>query len=88
MRAIIITDYDSQWPSMFLQLRAPIWDAVKKFVVSVEHVGGTSVPGLSAKPVIDMSVVVSPSTEFLLDILRESGFSIDDLAEIESANRK
>ena len=60
--AIVIVDYDPSWPHTFAALRAPIWEAVCDIALAVEHVGGTSVPGLAAKPVIDMDVIVpSPS---------------------------
>jgi GrpB-like predicted nucleotidyltransferase (UPF0157 family) len=62
MPTIEIVDYDPAWPQRFEQLRRPVWDVVGDFALSVEHVGSTSVPGLAAKPVIDMSVVV-PSQE-------------------------
>lgn len=58
MRTIEIVDYDPTWPETFEQLRKPVWDVVGDFALCVEHVGSTSVPGLAAKPVIDMSVVV------------------------------
>jgi GrpB-like predicted nucleotidyltransferase (UPF0157 family) len=56
---VIVIDYDSDWPWAFERLRPPIWHAVEDVAVSIEHVGSTSVPGLSAKPVIDIDVVVA-----------------------------
>ena len=55
---VIIVDYDPHWPDLFEQLRAPVVAALGDLVVSVEHVGSTAVPGLAAKPIIDMDVVV------------------------------
>jgi GrpB-like predicted nucleotidyltransferase (UPF0157 family)/chloramphenicol 3-O-phosphotransferase len=55
---IVVTDYDASWPALFEQLARPLRDAVRDVGASVEHVGSTAVPGLAAKPVIDIDVVV------------------------------
>lgn len=52
---IVIVDYDERWPLLFEALAAPIREAVG---ARVEHIGSTAVPGLAAKPVIDIDVVV------------------------------
>lgn len=53
-----VVDYDERWIGAFQAVRAHLWPAVESFVVRVEHVGSTAVPGLAAKPVIDVDVVV------------------------------
>ena len=60
---VIIVDYDSRWPDLFEELRAPVVAALGDLVVIVEHVGSTAVPGLAAKPIIDMDVVVPSIAE-------------------------
>ena len=55
----MVVDYDASWPRLFETLKASIWTAVADIAISVEHVGSTSVPGLVAKPVIDIDVVVA-----------------------------
>jgi GrpB-like predicted nucleotidyltransferase (UPF0157 family) len=57
---IVIVDYDPEWPMEFDRLRERIGRGVGEILVSVEHVGSTAVPGLAAKPVIDLVVVVQP----------------------------
>jgi GrpB-like predicted nucleotidyltransferase (UPF0157 family) len=52
---IVVVEYDERWPALFEALAAPIREAVG---ARVEHVGSTAVPGLAAKPVIDIDVVV------------------------------
>ncbi len=54
--AILIQDYDPRWPAMFADERAHIAMALGSALVAVEHVGSTAVPGLAAKPIIDMLV--------------------------------
>lgn len=58
MRKIAVVDYDPAWAATFDSLRARIWPVVSDIALAIEHLGSTSVPGLAAKPVIDMVVVV------------------------------
>jgi GrpB-like predicted nucleotidyltransferase (UPF0157 family) len=62
-RNVFVVDYDASWPLTFATLRAPIWEALQGIALSVEHVGSTSVPGLAAKPIIDIDVVVPSRAE-------------------------
>ena len=58
MSQVVVLDYDPEWPRVFETLRSFVWNAVADIAISIEHVGSTSVPGLAAKPVIDIDVVV------------------------------
>ena len=58
MKTIVVVDYDPAWVTLFEQLRSQIMSVVRDVVTAVEHVGSTSVPGLAAKPIVDISVVV------------------------------
>jgi GrpB-like predicted nucleotidyltransferase (UPF0157 family) len=51
-----VVDYDSNWPLLFEREKAKILGAIAKNVVAIEHVGSTAVPGLGAKPIIDIMV--------------------------------
>lgn len=51
---IEIVDYDPRWPAMFEQEAGRIVKALGDVLVAIEHVGSTSVPGLAAKPRIDI----------------------------------
>ena len=62
-RDIVVADYDPAWPGWFELLHARIWPVVGDVARRVDHVGSTSVPGLAAKPIIDMDVVVPSETE-------------------------
>ena len=68
--SIVVVDYDPHWVTTFEQLRLKIWPAVADVAMSVEHVGSTSVPGLAAKPIIDMSVVVPNAADVAMAIRR------------------
>lgn len=59
---IRVVDYGPSWPSRFAALRDEYNAAFVQAgvaVLAIEHVGSTSVPGLSAKPIIDCDIVVS-----------------------------
>lgn len=53
---IVIVEYDPQWPILFEQEKKAIWAAIGQFVRGIEHMGSTAVPGLPAKPLIDICV--------------------------------
>ncbi|MGO1072086.1 GrpB family protein [Lysobacter sp. CA199] len=62
-RIITIVDYDPSWPRTFDELKSAVLRVLGDITLSVEHVGSTSVPGLAAKPIIDMDVVVASAAE-------------------------
>lgn len=55
-RPILLVDYDPQWPILFEQEKERIIAAVGSYVLIVEHIGSTAVPGLAAKPGIDIGI--------------------------------
>ena len=59
MPRVVITPYDPEWPRLFERIHAHVWPAVQHAAMSLEHVGSTAVPGLSAKPVVDACIVVA-----------------------------
>lgn len=60
---IQLADYDPAWPARFEQEATRIRGALGGRVRLLEHVGSTSVPGLSAKPIIDIVVAVQDSAD-------------------------
>ncbi len=67
---VIVVDYDPIWPRVFEELRAPLVAALGDLVVAVEHIGSTAVPGLAAKPVIDLDLVVPSAADIPAAITR------------------
>jgi GrpB-like predicted nucleotidyltransferase (UPF0157 family) len=61
--AITIVDYDPAWPILFEQEARRIRAALRTGIVRMEHVGSTSVPGLAAKPIIDIVLAVADVTD-------------------------
>jgi GrpB-like predicted nucleotidyltransferase (UPF0157 family) len=62
-REIKIADYDPDWPKQFERHAERIADALGASALRIEHIGSTSVPGLAAKPIIDILVVVPDSAD-------------------------
>ena len=69
-KPIEVADYDPAWPLRFADIAERIQAAFQDGpLVRVEHVGSTSVPGLAAKPIIDIDVVI-PSRADLPEAIR------------------
>ena len=56
---VVITEYDSRWPAAYEREKALICQALGDLILDIQHVGSTAVPGLVAKPVIDILVAVA-----------------------------
>lgn len=56
---IIITPYDPEWPSLFTRLGSTLRDALGSVALRIDHIGSTAIPGLDAKPIIDVQVSVA-----------------------------
>jgi GrpB-like predicted nucleotidyltransferase (UPF0157 family) len=70
MRRIEVVDYDPSWPNTFESLRSRLWPALADVALSIEHVGSTSVPGLAAKPIIDISIMAPENPDVPIGISR------------------
>lgn len=55
---VVVEPYKIIWKQDFQNIKAEIADALGDLALSIEHVGSTSVEGLSAKPIIDIDVVI------------------------------
>ncbi len=73
-----VVDYDSRWPAAFERERNQIAEALGDRALEIHHVGSTSVPGLPAKPVIDIALVVanSSSENEYAPTLEQSGYEL------------
>jgi len=56
---ISIVDYDATWPERFAVEATAIRDALGPLALRIDHVGSTSVPGLAAKPIVDIQISVA-----------------------------
>lgn len=63
-KKVVVLPYDPKWKMDFEAVKREIMDAVGDLIISVEHVGSTSVEGLSAKPIIDIDIVIQDYSVF------------------------
>ena len=61
-KKVVVLPYDRAWKSDFEAIRQEIASALGDLILGIEHVGSTSVEGLSAKPCIDIDVVIRDRT--------------------------
>ena len=61
---VIVTPYDKAWKSDFEAIRIELAAALGGLAIGIEHVGSTSVEGLSAKPCIDIDVIIKDYSVF------------------------
>jgi GrpB-like predicted nucleotidyltransferase (UPF0157 family) len=72
----VVVPYDPQWPQQFDELRRRVDVALSGLEHHTVHVGSTAVPGLAAKPIIDLDVVVAdqPAAAAAVTLLAEAGW--------------
>ena len=63
-KKVIVLPYDASWKTAFNDIRRELEAALGDLAVGIEHVGSTSVEGLSAKPIIDIDVVIRDYSVF------------------------
>ena len=61
--ALVVSEYDPRWPARFEEIAGRVAPAVADLGAAVEHVGSTAVPGLAAKPIVDVDVVVGSTSD-------------------------
>ena len=88
MSRVQVVEYDAEWPAIFEQVRAYVWPAVSGIALSVEHVGSTSVQGLSAKPVIDACIVVASREDVPACIERLAGIGYVHRGNLDVPDRE
>ncbi|MGX9987987.1 GrpB family protein [Rhizobium sp. Z1P35] len=76
MRAIKVVDYDPSWPRLFAEISTEVSALLGDRLLSIDHIGSTSVPGLAAKAKIDLAAVMI-SDAFLpaaIEVVRAADF--------------
>lgn len=68
---VVICDYDAAWPLEFRAIGDRLRSALGDVALRIDHIGSTSIPGLAAKPIIDIQVSVErlePMTDYLVPL--------------------
>ena len=75
-KSVTVLPYCERWNQDFAQIRDELRQALGPLAISIEHVGSTSVRGLSAKPIIDIDVVIKDYSVFdaVVTALEEIGY--------------
>lgn len=63
-KKVVVLPYDRTWKFAFEEIKREIEGAIGDLIIGIEHVGSTSVEGLSAKPIIDIDVVIKDYSTF------------------------
>jgi len=87
-RPVVLVDYDPLWPAVFRSLEERVRARLGALAAAVEHVGSTAVPGLCAKPVIDMDVAVREPADLATAIVRLADLGYRHLGEMGIQGRE
>jgi len=75
MAVTLVEKYNPEWPSWFEEIKAYLGEKISQLCIQIEHVGSTSVPGMTAKPIIDLILVIEPQDfEKIKGLLLERGY--------------
>lgn len=75
-----LEEYNEEWKTMFNEEKINLMKTFGDKAIAIEHIGSTSVPGLSAKPIIDITVVIKDFKEFdsLQEFFNKEPYSIKE----------
>lgn len=85
---IIIENYDPRWPQQFELLRSRFAPALGALAAAIDHVGSTAVPGLAAKPIIDIDVLLGSSNDLPQAINRLSSLGYEHRGDLGVSGRE
>lgn len=85
---IAVVDYDPHWPALFETLRAEVAGAIGDLALAIEHVGSTAVPGLAAKPIIDIDVLLRSASDLSVCIERLAALGYEHRGDLGIPERE
>jgi len=70
--------YNEGWKKEYEKEEKILWEILKDYAIDIQHVGSTAIPGLSAKPILDIAVAVKDreTLEYLLPIMAEHDYDM------------
>jgi GrpB-like predicted nucleotidyltransferase (UPF0157 family) len=88
MKQVLVVPYDSQWPAAFDRAAREVQAALRDSLLVIHHIGSTSIPGIRAKPVIDLLAITSDLSQVdaLAERMRAIGY--EAMGEFGIAGRR
>jgi len=88
--SVLVVGYDARWPVIFEKEKVRIREVIGDRIVAIEHVGSTAVPGLGAKPIIDIMVAVNHLSDAAecIEPLRSIGYEYVPEYEVSRPERR
>ncbi len=75
MTVTLVEKYNPQWPEWFEEIKEFLGEKISKACLRIEHVGSTAIPGMIAKPIIDIIIVIEPERwGEMKSLLEERGY--------------
>jgi len=68
---IEVVEYNNNWAENFLELKKTLLKHMSPLILSLEHIGSTSVPGLAAKPILDIDIIIEADPEIQKKVIVE-----------------
>ncbi len=77
-QSIVVEDYDAAWPDRFDAASSLLHKLLGTAIRDVQHVGSTSVPGLAAKPIIDIDLLIADTSDesLYVPIIESAGYRL------------
>ena len=73
-KSVIVVDYQKEWKHAFEDIKHELNLFLASKIIGIEHVGSTSVEGLSAKPIIDVDIIINNNFEEVKALLQNHGY--------------
>ena len=88
-RGIFVEPYNPKWVDEFVKIRDYIWPHIDNIAIDIIHVGSTSVPGLAAKPIIDLVIIINSYEMFpqIVEQLKNLGYEHDGDGDVPTRER-
>ncbi len=85
---ILVVEYDPQWPLEFDRLKKVISHTLGELAEGIEHVGSTAVPGLAAKPILDVDVIIRSRKQLPTVVSKLAGLGYVHVGDLGIAGRE
>ena len=94
-KRVVVVPYDEAWKNAFEEIKTEIEAEIGDLIIGIEHVGSTSVEGMSAKPCIDIDVIIKDYSVFdeivrklgVIGYIHEGDLGIKDREAFKYANK-